>query len=94
MSQNNEAVLLRDFTLSLLDQVALEFDNLAAKSTDEMIVMVMLNFVSRDAVVEITFFGEARLYKKLHRSIDGGVADSGIRGSDLLIQILTRNMTF
>jgi len=49
-----------NFVLGLLDHLALEFLDLAAFDTDEMIVMFLFDLVARDPIVEATFGREAR----------------------------------
>ncbi len=92
MAQDLELVARRDLDLGLLDHLALEFLDLPAFDTNEMIVVLLLDFVSRDAIVEAAFCRDARFDQKLHRSIDRGVSDVGVLPSHALIEIFTRDM--
>ena len=57
MPENIEAMLLSDVTLSFLDQRALELHNFAAERTNQMVMMFVLDLVTRHAVIEIALLG-------------------------------------
>ena len=60
MTQNLEAMALRDLVLRVLDHLAFELDDLPTLDADEMIVMFLLDLIARDSVIEMTFGGQTR----------------------------------
>ena len=60
MAQHLEPVFGGDLVLGFLDHLALEFLDLATLDTYEMVVVFLLDFIARDAVVESPFRREAR----------------------------------
>ena len=94
MTQHLKIVALGDFVLGVLDQLTFEFLNTPAFQANEMIVMFLFYFVTRDAVIEMSFRREPRLDQQLHGSVDRRVSDVGMFFPDGLIKIFTGDMTF
>ena len=61
VAQDLEIVMPGDLVLGLLDHLAFEFLDPAAFQTNQMIVMLLLDFVARDAIVEMPLGGESGL---------------------------------
>ena len=78
--------------MRLLDHFALEFGDLPAFDADQVIVVLVLNFVARDPVVEMALSGEPGLHQKLHGSVHRRVSDIRVLGPDRLIQVFTRHV--
>ena len=92
MSQDFKSIGGRDLVLRLLDHLALKFRDLPAFDADQMIVVFVLDFIARDAVVEMALGGEPRLHQELHGAVDGRVSNIRVLGADRLIEVLTRHV--
>ena len=75
VAKNQELVPIGHFFLRLFDHFALEFDDLPAFHTHEMIMMVVFNFVTNHPVIKVVTLRKARFHQELHRAIDGRVPD-------------------
>ena len=75
VAKNQELVPIGYFFLRLFDHFALEFDDLPAFHTDEMIMMVMFNFVTNHPVIKMVTLRKACFHQELHRAINGRVAN-------------------
>ncbi len=84
---------LGDLVLGLFDHLAFEFLDATAFQADEMIVMLLLDFVARDPVVEASLRRQTGLDQQLHGPIDRRVADIRMRLANGLIEIFTRDMS-
>lgn len=79
-------------------QILLEFFNNrihyldvdAALFTDKMVMMLVsqLLLISSNTIAEVHRTGKARIYQKLHRSVDSGLANRGIISLDKVVQLL------
>src|SRR5262245_8136204 len=93
MAQDAEAVASGDLVLARLDHRALELDDLPALHAHEVVVVLVLDLVARDAVVEVPFVREPRLAEELHRAVDGRVADVRVLLANRVVDLLARHVT-
>lgn len=92
MRFQREPMLLRNNALGRLDLVRFEFNDLAASDTDEMVVVMMTRFVTRQAIIEMPLFSEPRVHQEFHGAVDRRVPDPGIVVDDGPMQLLARDM--
>ena len=92
MSQDPEAVAIRDLALGSLDHRALELDDLPAPDADQMIVVLVCDLVARQPI-EAALLGEPGFAEQLHRPVDRRVADVRVSLTHLSIQILSGDVT-
>src|SRR5262245_37864288 len=87
------AVIARDLELERLDLVALPLDDLSAAEADEVVVVMELVLVHRDAVAERAGVGDARIDEQLQRAVHGRGPDLGVVRAHRLVEILARDVT-
>ena len=75
VTKNPELIPTGHFFLRLFDHCALKFDDLPAFHTDEMIMMVMFNFITNHPVIKVVALRKACFHQELHRAINGRVAN-------------------
>ena len=80
MALNGKAMFPGDFNLKRLDPRILELDNLTARDTDQVVVMLVMlaGFVTCLAVAKMTLFGYAALRKQFQAAVNGRIADTGM----------------
>ena len=87
VAQDAETVALRDLVLRPLDHRALEFDDLSAAHADEMVVVLVLDFVAGDAVFEMALARQTRVAQQLHRPVHGRVTDGRVCTANVLVDL-------
>ena len=87
--------VLGDLFLHALEIVIREFDNLATLIAKNMVVMVLDVgvLVTGMAIGEMLFFGELAFLEKLHRPVDGRVANPRVDIAHLTIEVVDTQMT-
>ncbi len=83
---------LGDLRLLDLDQLAFELHDLGAAQADQMIVVVPLEFVERDAVPEVMRVSKPGVAEKLECAIDRCGADFGMRLAHPLVKLFARDV--
>jgi len=79
MGYDPKPVLTRDLRLPRLNLLVLELKDVAARSTDQMIVVLLPHLsrlVSRLAVAELALLRDPSVYQELHGAVDSRVAEA------------------
>jgi len=90
----NVTVLASDLPLDFSDFLREKFNRGAALGTHHVVMTaaVVLVFVTRDAVVESDFAGQAATRQQLQRPVDGSETDARIGFLDQSVQFVSREM--
>ena len=94
VTKNQELVPTGYFFLRLFDHCALEFDDLPAFHTHEMIMVVVFNFVTNHPVIKVMTLRKAGFHQELHRAINGRVANCRELLVHRLKDLVTGDVTF
>jgi hypothetical protein len=91
-----ELILRRNLILFILNDLAVELDQVAAFRADQMVVMLMVVFVfvALASITETLFARQPALVEQFERPVNGRISDARIFALDQVIVVFGAEMAF
>lgn len=91
--EDAKSVAFRDLFLGLFDHLTLEFDDLPALETHEMVMVFVLQLVTDNAIIEVPLLGKPGFDQEFHGAIHSRVPDGRMLRPNLLVDLLARRVS-